>query len=434
MANIVAIVGRPNVGKSTLFNKLIGERRSIMDNESGVTRDRHYGICEWNGKKFTVIDTGGYVVGGNDIFEKEIREQVELAVEEADVILFVVDCQTGLTGFDEEFAKLLRRSKKPVLVTANKADIPSQNVMATEFYSLGMGEVYPISGDNGAGTGDLLDEVAKLLPENATIEDDNTPKIAIIGKPNVGKSSFTNLLLGYKRSIVTDIAGTTRDAVYAKYNAFGFEFNLIDTAGMRKKAKVNEDLEFYSVLRTVQAVENSDICVVMMDATLGIEAQDMSIIALAMRYNKGVMILVNKWDLYEKDSNTAQKYEELIRNKLKPMDHIPVLFVSVLEKQRIVKAIEMMVELYKERTKKIPTSELNKVMLEEIERYPPPSIKGKDIQIKFINQLKHPYPLFAFYCNLPQYIQENYERYLENRIRQHFGFAGIPIKIVFRKK
>ncbi|WP_162428420.1 ribosome biogenesis GTPase Der [Pontibacter pudoricolor] len=434
--NIIAIVGRPNVGKSTLFNRLVGRRQAIMDNESGVTRDRSYGHGEWCGKYFTVIDTGGYVHGSDDIFEGEINKQVELAIKEADVILFMVDVDAGLTGLDEEFASVLRRSDKPIYVVANKADTNARAHQVGEFYSLGIdGEIFAISSQSGSGTGDLLDEVVKHFKDEG-IEDPTAgiPKIAVLGRPNVGKSSFVNLLLGVERNIVTDIAGTTRDAIHSHYNAFGKEFIIVDTAGLRRKSKVSEDIEFYSVMRSVRALEDADVCIVMLDATRGIEAQDVNIITLAEKNRKGIVILVNKWDLVEKDTNSTKEFEEEILDKIAPIKYVPVIFTSVLTKQRIHKAIEVAMEVYDNKTQKIPTSKLNDALLPDIDRYPPPAIKGKFIRIKYVTQLPTHNPTFAFFCNLPQYIKEPYTRYLENRIREHFGFKGVPIKVLFKKK
>jgi len=435
MSNIVAIVGRPNVGKSTLFNRLTGTRNAIMDDVSGVTRDRHYGHAEWVGYFFTVIDTGGYVIGSDDIFEEAIRSQVNLALEEADVILFMVDSFSGLTGLDEEFANILRRSKKPVIVVANKADNINRTHMSGEFYALGLGEIYPISSQNGSGTGELLDEVVKHF-ETTGVEDPDAgiPKIAILGRPNVGKSSFVNMILGEERSIVTDIAGTTRDAINGRYNAYGKEFIIIDTAGLRRKTKVKEDIEFYSVMRSVRALEDADVCIIMIDATQSFEAQDQNIVSLAERNRKGIIVLVNKWDIVEKDTNTAKKVEEQIREKLAPATYIPIVFVSVHTKQRIFKAIEKAIEVFENRSKKIPTSKLNDVLLPEIENFPPPALKGKYIKIKYITQLPGRTPTFGFFCNLPQYIKKPYERFLENKLRQHFNFEGVPINLVFREK
>ncbi|MBB6612928.1 ribosome biogenesis GTPase Der [Pontibacter sp. Tf4] len=434
--NIIAIVGRPNVGKSTLFNRLVGRRQAIMDNESGVTRDRSYGHGEWCGHFFTVIDTGGYVHGSDDIFEGEINKQVELAIKEADVILFMVDVDAGLTGLDEEFAHVLRRSDKPIFLVANKADTNARAHQVGEFYGLGIAdEIYPISSQSGSGTGDLLDEVVKHFKDKG-IEDPEAgiPKIAVLGRPNVGKSSFVNLLLGVERNIVTDIAGTTRDAIHSHYKAFGKEFIIVDTAGLRRKSKVNEDIEFYSVMRSVRALEDSDVCIVMLDATRGIEAQDVNIITLAEKNRKGIVILVNKWDMVEKNTNSSKEFEEEILDKIAPIKYVPVVFTSVLTKQRIHKAIEVAMQVYENKTQKIPTSKLNDALLPDIERYPPPSVKGKFIKIKYVTQLPTHNPTFAFFCNLPQYIKEAYTRYLENRIREHFGFEGVPIKVLFKKK
>lgn len=435
MSNIVAIVGRPNVGKSTLFNRLIEERRAIMDNESGVTRDRHYGYGEWIGKHFTVIDTGGYVEGSEDIFEGEIRKQVKQALEECTVVLFMVDVVQGLTDLDKEFANLLRQVKKPIYIVANKADTGDKAQYAGEFYALGLGEIFTISSQNGSGTGELLDEVVKHFEYS---DDENPeagiPRFAILGRPNVGKSSFLNALIGKERSIVTDIAGTTRDAINTRYQMFNKDFILTDTAGIRKKSKVTEDIEFYSVLRAIKALEDSDVCIIMLDAERGLESQDMNIIGLAERNKKGFLLLVNKWDKIEKDNNTAKRYEDELRQRLAPLDYMPIIFTSVINKQRIFKAIEVAVEVYENKTKKIPTSKLNEVLLKEIEAYPPPAIKGKYIKIKYITQLPTKSPTFAFFCNLPQYIKESYERFLENKIRANFGFEGVPVKIIFRKK
>jgi GTP-binding protein len=436
MANIVAIVGRPNVGKSTLFNRLVGAKKAIMDNTSGVTRDRHYGHAEWVGKYFTVIDTGGYVHGSDDIFEESIRRQVEIAMREATVILFLVDVEAGVTPLDEEFASVLRQTDKPIFLVANKADTHKRAQMASEFFSLGLTEeIYPISSQNGAGTGDLLDEVIKHFADEGVEDPDaGIPKIAVLGRPNVGKSSFVNLLLGEERNIVTEIAGTTRDAIHSRYNAFGNEFIIIDTAGLRRKTKVHEDIEFYSVLRSIRALEESDVCIIMLDATRGIEAQDLNIIALAEKNRKGIVILVNKWDLIEKETNTSREYEAAIREKIAPIDYTPIIFVSVISKQRVHKAIETAIQVYQNKQQKVPTSKLNELMLKEIDTYPPPAIKGKYVKIKYVTQLPTHNPTFAFFCNLPQYIKESYTRFLENRIRQHFGFEGVPINIVFRKK
>lgn len=435
MANIVAIVGRPNVGKSTFFNRLVEKKQAIMDNEPGVTRDRHYGYAEWCGKFFTVIDTGGYVTGSEDKFESEIRKQVKLAIDEATAIIFMVDTRDGLTGFDKDFANVLRASKKPVFIAANKTDTPDKTPLAAEFYELSLGEVYPVSAENGSGTGELLDDLVKIFPSEG-VEDPNAgiPKIAILGRPNVGKSSLLNALLGTERSIVTDEAGTTRDAIHSYYKMYGKNFILIDTAGIRKKSKVHSDIEFYSVLRSLRALEESDVCIVLIDATRGLESQDVNIISLAHRQGKGILLMVNKWDLVEKDSKTADKYKKEIVEKLMPIDYVPVIFASALNKQRIFQVIEKAVSIYENKTKKIPTSQLNDVLLPEIERYPPPAVKGKFIQIKYVTQVNARFPSFAFFCNLPQYIQPPYERYLENRIREHFDFEGVPVRLIFRKK
>jgi len=423
------------VGKSTFFNRLVEQRQAIMDDMPGVTRDRHYGYAEWIGKFFTVIDTGGYVTGSSDKFESQIRKQVELAVEESTVVIFMVDCKDGLTGYDMEFAQIIRKSKKPVLVAANKADTPSKASEANEFYELAMGDVFPISAENGSGSGELLDELVKLFPE-VGIEDPDAgiPKIAILGRPNVGKSSFLNVLLGNERSIVTDEAGTTRDAIHSRYKMYGNDFILIDTAGIRKKSKVIEDVEFYSVLRALRALEESDVCIVVIDAERGLESQDVNIIVLAHKQNKGIVIMVNKWDLIEKDTNTADKFKKEMQEKLAPIDYIPYVFASVLTKQRIFQVIEKAVTVYNNKTKRVTTSVLNDAMLPEIVHYPPAATKGKHIQIKYITQVPGRSPAFAFFCNLPQYIQPSYVRFLENRMREKFDFEGVPIRLFFRKK
>ncbi|RTQ53507.1 ribosome biogenesis GTPase Der [Hymenobacter gummosus] len=440
MQNTIAIVGRPNVGKSTLFNRLVGERKAIMDNQSGVTRDRHYGYGEWTGKYFTVIDTGGYVVGSDDVFEESIRKQVKLAIDEADVVLFMVDVDAGLHPLDEEFANVLRRyeDKKPIYLVANKADSTARFQAAGEFYALGIGtgDIFPISSQSGSGTGELLDAVISHFEEEGVEDPDaGIPRITVMGRPNVGKSSLVNVLLGEERSIVTDIAGTTRDAIHTRYNAFGNEFILIDTAGLRRKAKVDEDIEFYSNLRSLRAMEESDVVIVMLDATRGIESQDVNIIGLADRNRKGIVILVNKWDLIEnKESNTAKEFEDKIYDMIKPISYPPIIFTSAVTKQRVHKAIETVMQVYENKRKKVPTSELNEVMLREIEAYPPPSTKGKMVRIKYVTQLPTHNPVFAFFCNLPQYVKESYTRYLENRLRENFDFTGVPIGIVYRKK
>jgi GTPase len=435
MANIVAIVGRPNVGKSTFFNRLVEQRQAIMDDMPGVTRDRHYGYAEWIGKYFTVIDTGGYVTGSDDKFESEIRKQVEAALDECTAVIFMVDCKDGLTDYDKEFANIIRRSKKPVFIAANKADTPNKAIEATEFYALGLGEVYPISAENGGGTGELLDELVKVFPSEGVEDPDaGIPKIAILGRPNVGKSSFLNVLLGKERSIVTDEAGTTRDAIHSRYKMYGNDFILIDTAGIRKKTKVTEDVEFYSVLRSLRALEESDVCIIIIDAERGLESQDVNIISLAQKQNKGIVIMVNKWDLIEKDTKTADTFKKQILEKIAPITYIPVIFASVLTKQRIFQVIEKAVEVYHNKTKKVPTSQLNDALLPEIVHYPPAATKGKHIQIKYITQIPGKSPAFAFFCNLPQYIQESYMRFLENRLREKFDFEGVPIRLFFRKK
>jgi len=435
MSNIVAIVGRPNVGKSTFFNRLVEQRQAIMDDEPGVTRDRHYGYAEWSGKYFTVIDTGGYVTGSEDKFESEIRKQVEIALEECTAVIFMLDCRDGLTGYDKEFAKIIRRSKKPVFIAANKADTPEKSQLASEFYELGMGEVYPISAENGGGSGELLDDLIKTFgTEGVEDPDAGIPKIAILGRPNVGKSSFLNVLLGKERSIVTDEAGTTRDAIHSHYKMYGKDFILIDTAGIRKKSKVTQDVEFYSVLRSLRALEESDVCMIVIDAQRGLESQDVNIISLAQKQGKGMVIMVNKWDLIEKDTKTADQYKKEMLESLAPIDYVPFIFVSVLNKQRIFQAVEMAVKVYDNKNKKVPTSKLNDALLPEIVHYPPPAIKGKHIQIKYITQVAARTPSFAFFCNLPQYIQESYTRFLENKLRENFDFEGVPVRLFFRKK
>lgn len=434
MSAIVAIVGRPNVGKSTFFNRLIKRREAIVDAVSGVTRDRHYGKTDWNGVEFSVIDTGGYLAGGDDTFQKEIDKQVNLAIDEADAIIFMVNVEDGLTGMDESVAALLRKSKKPVFVVVNKVDSNNRRDDAHEFYALGFEHLFSISSINGSGTGDLLDELVKSLPEKEQKEEENLPRFAVVGRPNAGKSSFINALIGEDRYIVTDIAGTTRDAIDTRYNRFGFEFNLVDTAGIRRKSKVKEDLEFYSVMRSIRAIEHSDVCILMLDATRGFESQDANIFWLAQRNRKGIVILVNKWDLVEKENNTAKAYEAAIRKEIEPFTDVPIIFVSALNKQRIYKAIETAVEVYNNRTKRIPTRQLNEVMLPIIENYPPPAIKGKYVKIKFCTQLPTPMPQFAFFANLPQYVKEPYRRFIENKLRENFDFKGVPIDVYFRQK
>lgn len=433
MANIIAIVGRPNVGKSTLYNRLTESRRAIVDDLSGVTRDRHYGPGEWIGKKFTVIDTGGYVHGSEDVFESAIREQVLIAIEEASVILFMVDVTTGITDLDDAIADVLRRSKKPVFVVVNKVDHTLLQQEASIFYSFGLGEIYPISSMTGSGTGELLDEVVTHFEQEEEEEDDR-PKYAIVGRPNVGKSSLINALVGKDRNIVTPVAGTTRDSIRINYNQYGHDFVLIDTAGLRRKTKVKENIEFYSVMRTIKALEESDVVIMMLDATEGVEAQDINIFHLAEKNRKGVVILVNKWDLIEKNNKTTKVFEELIREKIAPFTDVPIVFTSVTEKQRIFKAIEAATKVYENKVKKIATSKLNDVMLPIIESYPPPAIKGKYIKIKYVTQVGAKSPMFAFFCNLPQYIKEPYKRFVENKLRENFDFEGVPVEVYFRQK
>lgn len=434
--SIVAIVGRPNVGKSTLFNRLVQRRDAIVDSVSGVTRDRHYGKSDWNGKEFSVIDTGGYAIGSDDIFEEEIRKQVELALEEADLIVFVVDVEQGITPMDTEVAKLLRKVKKPIFLVVNKVDNAMRENDALEFFNLGLGEYYTISSINGSGTGELLDAMALKMPEpeETDLESEELPRFAIVGRPNAGKSSFINALIGKDRNIVTDIAGTTRDSIDTKYNRFGFDFNLVDTAGIRKKSKVKEDLEFYSVMRAVRTIEYSDVIVLMVDASRGFESQDQNIFWLAEKNKKGVVILINKWDLVEKETNTMRDYEAAVRKEIAPFTDVPIIFTSVLTKQRIFKAIETAVAVFESRKKRIPTSKLNDTMLEIIQQNPPPAIKGKYVKIKYCMQLPTPTPQFAFFANLPQYVKDPYKRFLENKLRDIFDFNGVPIIIYFRQK
>lgn len=434
MAGIVAIVGRPNVGKSTLFNRLIGERKAIVDNVSGVTRDRHYGKSDWIGKEFTVIDTGGYVTNSNDIFETHIREQVELAMAEADVLLFMVDAVLDPNDLDIAFYKIVRKSGKPFLVVGNKADNDERMFMANSYYSMGIDMIYPISSLSGSGTGELLDELVALLPEGELELDDNIPKIGFVGRPNAGKSTICNTLLGEERNIVTDIPGTTRDTLFVRYKAFDNDLYLVDTAGVRKKSKVSEDIEFYSVMRSIRAIENVDVVALVVDATRGLEAQDMNLFSLAQKNGKGIVIIVNKWDLVEKDTHTARDYEALIHEKIAPFTDVPVLFVSALTKKRVLKALDKVMEVYAAMTHKISTSELNDFFLPLIERTPPPSLKGKYIKIKYVTQLPTACPSFAFFCNLPQYVSESYKRFLENKLRAHYDFKGVPLRIYLRKK
>lgn len=433
MGNLVAVVGRPNVGKSTLFNRLIGQRQAIIDDFSGVTRDRQYGTSYWNGKTFTVVDTGGFVTNSDDIFEKAIRSQVQIAIDEASIIVFMVDCTTGITDLDEEVAKLLRKTKKPVYLAVNKVDNNARLMEANEFWSLGFENTFFLSSITGSGSGELLDAVAEQLDDEEE-EVIDIPKFAIVGQPNVGKSSFTNALLGDERNIVTDIAGTTRDSIHSVYKKFDKEFMLIDTAGMRKKTKVHENLEFYSVMRAIKSIEESDVCFLLIDAQTGIEAQDMKIFRLAQQRNKGMVILVNKWDLVEKETNTARDMEKEIREKIAPFNDIPIVFMSVKEKQRIFRAIEEGVRVFENRTRKIRTSDLNELMQEKIEKVPPPTYRGSYVKIKYVTQLPIHYPAFAFFCNNPKHLRESYKNYLENQLRENYDFSGVPITIHFRKK
>lgn len=434
MGNIVAIVGRPNVGKSTLFNRLTETRRAIVDDESGVTRDRIYGKSTWNGVDFSVIDTGGYVEGSDDIFEGEIRKQVNIAIEEADLIIFVVDVESGITGMDSSVAHLLRRSKKEVIVAVNKTDNTKRHLDVPEFYAMGLADIYAISSANGSGTGDLLDAVVEKLPEVEEEVLPEIPRFTIVGRPNVGKSSTVNTLLGTDRNMVTDIAGTTRDAVATRYTQFGYDFIMVDTAGLRKKSNVHEDLEFYSVLRSVRSIESSDVCLLILDATRGIESQDVNIFHLIARNNKGVVIMVNKWDLIDKDNTTTKEWEEKIKTKFAPFVDIPIVFTSATTKQRIFKALEEAIAVSERRTTKIPTSKLNDILLPMMDHNPPPAYKGKFVKIKYVTQLPTYYPTFAFYCNLPQYVKDPYKRYIENQMRDIFDLKGVPIQLFFRKK
>jgi GTP-binding protein len=434
MSRIVAIVGRPNVGKSTLFNRLTDSREAIVDEVSGVTRDRNYGVSNWNGMDFSVIDTGGYVQNSDDIFEEEINKQVLLAIEESDIILFMVDVTCGIHELDTSVASLLRRVDKKVLLVVNKVDNGERLMDANEFYNLGLGDYFPLSSMNGSGTGELLDEVVKNLPEEEPGLIPELPRIAIVGRPNVGKSSLVNSLLGEERNIVTPVAGTTRDSIYTRYNKFQHDFLLIDTAGLRKKGKVGEDIEFYSVMRAVKTIENSDICLLLIDATRGIEAQDLNIMSLIQKNNKGMIVLVNKWDLIEKENNTTTLFENDIREKTAPFTDYPILFISAINKQRIHKVLELIEKVNQNRNRKISTSELNEVMLQVVKNNPPPALKGKYVKIKYVTQLPIYTPAFAFFCNLPQYVKDPYKRYLENRMREKFEFTGVPIRIFFRKK
>ncbi|HUS85834.1 MAG TPA: ribosome biogenesis GTPase Der [Bacteroidales bacterium] len=434
MSRIVAIVGRPNVGKSTLFNRLVESKQAIVDKESGVTRDRHYGKAIWNGVEFSVIDTGGYVENSDDIFESEINKQVILAIEESDLIIFLVDVMSGIADLDESVAQLLRQSKKNVILAVNKVDNSDRLHYAAEFYALGLGEYFAISSANGSGTGDLLDRVVQLLPEGENEKDFEIPRIAVVGRPNVGKSSLVNSFLGEERNIVTPVAGTTRDSIHTRYNKFNHDFYLIDTAGLRKRGKVKEEVEFYSTLRAVRSIENSDISLLMIDATRGIESQDLNILHIIQKNSKGLVLLVNKWDLIEKDNNTLKQFEAVIKERTAPFTDYPILFISAINKQRIHRILETVMTVNENRTRKIQTSMLNSFMLKEIEKNPPPATKGKYIRIKYVTQLPTYSPSFAFFCNLPQYVKEPYRRYLENRLREQYDFSGVPIRIFFRKK
>ena len=432
---IVAIVGRPNVGKSTLFNRLVGMRQAIVDSTAGTTRDRHYGRTDWNGREFSVIDTGGYTVNGEDVFEEEIRRQVMLAIDEADVILFMTEVSTGITDLDMFMADILRRADKKVFLVVNKVDNSEQLYGTPEFYALGLGEPYAISSMSGSGTGDLMDAiVAALPPDERDGGEEELPRITIVGRPNVGKSSMTNALLGQERNIVTPVAGTTRDSIHTRYNKYGMDFYLIDTAGLRKKGKVTEDLEFYSVMRSIRAIESSDVCILMLDASQGVESQDLNIFNLIVRNRKGCVIVVNKWDLIPKDSNTMKEWRAAIAKKLAPFSDVPVIFTSVPDRQRILEVLQTALRVYRSRARRIPTSEFNDYILPIIEATPPPSIKGKYIRIKYAAQLPNPTPVFAFFVNLPQYIKDTYRRFLENKIREHWDFSGVPIQIYFRQK
>ena len=435
--SLVAIVGRPNVGKSTLFNRLVGMRQAIVDDTAGVTRDRHYGRCEWCGREFSVVDTGGYTTNSDDVFETAIRSQVQIAIDEADLVLFMVEAATGVTDYDAEIADILRRTRKPVVLCVNKVDSGEKMYDSYQFYSLGLGEVYSISAANGSGTGDLLDAIVAALPEEEEQKEDpyaGLPRIAIVGKPNVGKSSLTNALLGQERNIVTPVAGTTRDSIETYYNKFGHEFMLVDTAGIRRKTKVHEDLEFYSVMRSIRAIEHADVCILMIDATSGMEAQDMSIFNLIIKNRKGCVVVVNKWDLFIKDSNTMREYTEALKSRLAPFNDIPVIFTSVVKMQRIQDVLNAATEVYANYSQKIPTARLNEALLPVIEETPPPAWKGKYVKIKYVTQLPTRFPAFAFFCNLPQYVKDPYKRFLENQLRKHFNLTGCPVQIYCRQK
>lgn len=434
MRNIVAIVGRPNVGKSTLFNRLIQSRKAIVDETSGVTRDRNYGTSDWNGKEFSVIDTGGYLLDNEDSFNREIRKQVELAIDEADVILFLVDGKEGITPMDEDVAQLLRRTDKPVHLVVNKIDTPDKLAHSAEFYALGFDKLFALSATNGSGTGDLLDEVVREMDSTPQEKTDNLPHITVIGRPNVGKSSIINAFIGQERNIVTPIAGTTRDTIFTRYNLFDFDFYLVDTAGIRRKQKVTENIEFYSVMRSIRAIENSDVCILMLDAQSGLESQDLNLFALCRRNNKGVVVVVNKWDLVEKENNTLKKYEAAVRERLAPDNDIPIVFTSVINKQRIYKVLEMARQVHENRSRRISTSELNETLLPILKQTPPPIYKGKTVKIKYITQLPGNYPAFVFFCNLPQYVKDPYKRFVENQLRKLWNFSGVPVKVFFREK
>ncbi len=434
MGNIVAIVGRPNVGKSTLFNRLTESRDAIVHEISGVTRDRHYGKALWNGKEFSVIDTGGYVSNSDDTFEEEIRKQAMIAIEEADMVLFMVDVISGITDLDESVAKVLRKTNKKVILAVNKVDNTERSYEANVFYRLGLGEIYSISSINGSGTGDLLDALVDKLSGKSEEDEEDLPRFAIVGRPNVGKSSLINTLIGENRNIVTPVSGTTRDSIHSRYRKYNYDFLLVDTAGIRKKGKVTENLEFYSVMRAIRAVEQADVCLLLIDATRGIEAQDVNIFSLSAKNNKGIVLLVNKWDLLEKNTNTTREYTKNIMSRIAPFGDVPVLFISAITKQRVHKVLETAIEVYENRKRRITTSKLNQVMLEAIEQSPPPSVKGKYIKIKYVTQLPTVYPSFVFFCNLPQYVKEPYKRYLENRLRENFNFHGVPVRIYMRKK
>ena len=434
--SLVAIVGRPNVGKSTLFNRLVGMRQAIVDDTAGVTRDRHYGRCEWCGREFSVVDTGGYTSNSEDVFESAIRRQVEIAIDEADLVLFLVEAGTGITDYDSEIAGVLRRSRKPVILCVNKVDTGDKMFDTYQFYSLGLGDIFAISSATGSGTGDLLDAICKALPEESDAADpySGLPRITIVGKPNVGKSSLTNALLGQERNIVTPVAGTTRDSIETHYNKFGHEFMLVDTAGIRKKGKVHEDLEFYSVMRSIRAIEHSDVCIMMIDATTGMEAQDMNIFNLIVRNRKACVLVVNKWDLFIKDSNTLKEYDRSLRERIAPFDDVPIIFTSVVKMQRIQDVLDAAAEVYANYSQKIPTARLNEALLPVVEETPPPAWKGKYVKIKYLTQLPTKFPAFAFFCNLPQYVKDPYKRFLENQLREHFNLRGCPVQVYIRQK